>query len=141
MTNDVMSDLDLLLRDLHDLEVIFRYYSNNNSLFIHGQQKSTIENLTSLKPYFRSGNMRCWESRSRDRWVTYIKEKNGMVLQSASHGWQELYDQIDFTDMVDRKVLVDEQDLAYWDDVARARYGTEGLQSYLENGYFWKDEK
>lgn len=106
MTHNAMSDLDILLRDWHDLEVIFRYYRNNNSLFIQGQQKSTIENLTSLKPYFKSGNMRCWESRSRDRWVTYIKEKNGMVLQSASHGWQELYDQIDFTDIVDREVLV-----------------------------------
>ncbi|MBT7616888.1 MAG: hypothetical protein HN590_06350 [Calditrichaeota bacterium] len=141
MTQNAMSDLDILLRDWHELEVIFRYYRNNNSLFIHGQQKSALEGLISLKPYFRSGNMRCWESRSRDRWVTYIKEKNGMVLQSASNNWQEIHDQIDFTDIIEREALVDEKDLEYWDEVARERYGMEGLQSYLENGYFWKEEK
>jgi len=135
-----MNQLELLLREWHELGIIFRYYSNNNSLFIHGQQKSTVEDLASLKPYFKSGNLRCWESRSRDRWVTYIKEMNGMVLQSASNDWQEVHEQIDITDMVDREVLVDEKDLEFWDDVARERYGDEGLESYLTNGYFWKDE-
>ena len=135
-----MKQLKTYLRDLHELGTWFRYYKNTHSLYIRSKQKDAIESLSELKPYFDSGSLECWEVRSRDRWVTYVKEVEGEVLANAFYSWDDIYESLDITDVVDREHLTDGQEIEFWDTVARERYGEEGLKHYLEHGYFWTDE-
>lgn len=135
-----MKQLEAYLRDLHELGTWFWYYKNTHSLYIRGKHRSAIESLTELKPYFEAGNMTSREVRSKDRWVTYIKEEKGEVLANAFNNWDEYYESLDITDIIDREQLRSEEDIEFWDDVATDRYGEEGLQHYLEHGYFWTDE-